>query len=189
MSYWVFTDIFEENGPPPTPFHGGFGLLTFQGIKKPAYFAYQFLNRLGAIELANADAASWVCRDDHGGAQVLLWNLTHPTGGKVSNQEFFRKIYPAQSRGNVRVELKSVPPGHYQLALCQIGFEKNDAYSAYLKMGAPAQLTRAQEQVLHEASTGKSEFTEAITVGAVGRLEKTLALRNNDVLLFTLTPL
>jgi len=60
MSYWVFTDIFEENGPPPVPFHGGFGLLTFQGIKKPAYFAYQFLNRLGAIELANADAASRV---------------------------------------------------------------------------------------------------------------------------------
>ena len=26
MSYWTFTDIFEENGPAMTPFHGGFGL-------------------------------------------------------------------------------------------------------------------------------------------------------------------
>jgi len=25
MSYWVFTDIFEESGPRFTPFHGGFG--------------------------------------------------------------------------------------------------------------------------------------------------------------------
>ena len=33
MSYWTFTDIFEENGPAPTPFHGGFGLLNLQGIK------------------------------------------------------------------------------------------------------------------------------------------------------------
>jgi xylan 1,4-beta-xylosidase len=26
MSYWTFTDIFEESGPVPSPFHGGFGL-------------------------------------------------------------------------------------------------------------------------------------------------------------------
>jgi beta-xylosidase len=31
MSYWTFTDIFEENGPVPSPFHGGFGLINFQG--------------------------------------------------------------------------------------------------------------------------------------------------------------
>ena len=40
MSYWVFTDIFEENGPRMTPFHGGFGLLNYQGIRKPAYLAF-----------------------------------------------------------------------------------------------------------------------------------------------------
>jgi xylan 1,4-beta-xylosidase len=45
-----------------------------------------------------------------------------------------------------------MPSGRYQLALWQIGFEKNDAYSAYLKMGSPAQLTRSQEQTLREAS-------------------------------------
>jgi xylan 1,4-beta-xylosidase len=27
MSYWVFTDIFEEAGPRFESFHGGFGLL------------------------------------------------------------------------------------------------------------------------------------------------------------------
>jgi xylan 1,4-beta-xylosidase len=70
--------IFEENGPPSTPFHGGFGLLTFQGFKKPAYFAYEFLNRLDTAELENADDASWVRRDDHGGVQILLWSLTPP---------------------------------------------------------------------------------------------------------------
>ncbi|TFZ65403.1 hypothetical protein E4631_14285 [Hymenobacter sp. UV11] len=44
MSYWTFTDIFEEAAVPPTPFHGGFGLLNLQNIKKPAYFAYQYLH-------------------------------------------------------------------------------------------------------------------------------------------------
>lgn len=53
MSYWVFTDIFEEPGPRFTPFHGGFGLLTIQGIPKSAFYAYGFMNKLGKTELTN----------------------------------------------------------------------------------------------------------------------------------------
>src|ERR1019366_9151544 len=66
MAYWVFTDIFEENGPRPTPFHGGFGLLNYQGIRKPAYYAFRFLNQLGSQELLSSDAASWVTRNPAG---------------------------------------------------------------------------------------------------------------------------
>ncbi len=188
MSYWVFTDLFEENGPPMTPFHGGFGLLTLQGVKKPAYFAFQFLNRLGAMELKNDDDASWVCRDEKGGAQILLWDLTRPADKAVSNQAIFRKLNPAQSKGNVRVNLTHVPPGNYRLALRRVGFEKNDAYSAYLKMGSPAQLTRMQEQKLREAASGRPEFERAVKIGANGQFEETLPLCENDVLLLTLVP-
>jgi xylan 1,4-beta-xylosidase len=37
MSHWTFTDVFEENGPPARPFHGGFGLINYEGIRKPAF--------------------------------------------------------------------------------------------------------------------------------------------------------
>jgi xylan 1,4-beta-xylosidase len=188
MSYWVFTDIFEENGPPMTPFQGGFGLLTVQGIKKPAYFAYQFMNQLGPTELQNSDSESWVCRDKKGGAQILLWDLTRLADASVPNQIIFRKLQPAKSKGSVRVHLSNVPAGNYQWALRQIGFEKNDAHSAYLKMGSPAQLTRAQEKILREAATGQPEFSREIKIGADGNFDETLPLRANDVLLLTLTP-
>jgi xylan 1,4-beta-xylosidase len=187
MSYWVFTDIFEENGPPLTPFHGGFGLLTLQGIKEPAYFAYQFMARLGTTELKNDDDASWVCRDEHGGTQILLWDLTRPAEKSVANQAIFRKLNPAQSKGSVRVNLANLPPGNYRLALRQIGFEINDAYSAYLKMNAPSQLTRAQEKALRDAASGKPEFERVVKIGADGKFSETLPLRENDVLLLTLT--
>jgi xylan 1,4-beta-xylosidase len=188
MSYWVFTDIFEENGPPMTPFHGGFGLLNVQAIKKPAYFAFQFLNHLGPTELKNDDDASWICRDEKGGAQILLWDLTRLADASVPNQAIFRKLQPAKAKGSVRVSLTNVPPGNYRLALRQTGFDKNDAYSAYLEMGAPPQLTRAQEQKLREASTGKPEFERDVKIGADGWFDETLPLRENDVLLLTLTP-
>jgi xylan 1,4-beta-xylosidase len=189
MSYWVFTDIFEEAGPPRMPFHGGFGLLTLQGIRKPAYFAYRFLGRLGPTELQNDDTASWVCRDDHGGAQVLLWDLTAPARDNVSNQALFRKLLPAKPKGAVHVTLTHVPAGNYQLTLWQVGFGKNDSYSAYLKLGSPAQLTRAQEKELRDASSGLPEFERELAVGPDGRFEQTLPLRENDVLLLTLSRL
>ena len=47
LSYWVFTDIFEEEGPAPEAFHGGFGLQTIHGIPKPSYHAYSMLHQLG----------------------------------------------------------------------------------------------------------------------------------------------
>ena len=48
MAYWTFSDIFyEENGAAWSIFNGGFGLLNFQGIPKPSFHAYRFLNQLG----------------------------------------------------------------------------------------------------------------------------------------------
>src|ERR1035438_8242232 len=41
LSYWTYTDLFEEPGPPTAPFQGGFGLLNPEGIRKPAFFAYK----------------------------------------------------------------------------------------------------------------------------------------------------
>jgi xylan 1,4-beta-xylosidase len=50
-SYWIFSDIFEENYFSSKPFHGGFGLLNIYGIPKPAYRAYELLHHLGDLEL------------------------------------------------------------------------------------------------------------------------------------------
>jgi xylan 1,4-beta-xylosidase len=188
MSYWVFTDIFEENGPANTPFHGGFGLMNLQGIRKPAYFAYQFLGRLGDTQLQSTDASSWVCRDPDGGVQVLLWDLAHPTGGKVSNQEAFRKVQPAGTVGEVKVRLTGMRPGPWEMELSRVGFEKNDAYTAYLKMGAPSQLSRSQERELKAAASGKPESHAELVVGTDGVFETKLKLRTNDVWLVRLNP-
>lgn len=186
MSYWVFTDIFEENGPPPTPFHGGFGLLNLQGIKKPAYFAYQFLAQLGATELKNRDAASWVCRDEKGGVQMLLWDLTRVADEKTANQEIFRKLIPAKPKNEIAITVSNVPPGDYRLRLWTVGFEKNDSYSAYLKLGAPSQLTREQEKELRAAAAGQTALDIEVTIGSDGRFAKTLPLCENDVILLKL---
>lgn len=46
-SLWCFTDLFEELHPFPQEFHGGFGLLTQGGVKKPLFYALKLLSQAG----------------------------------------------------------------------------------------------------------------------------------------------
>ena len=47
LAFWAISDIFEETRFGDGPFHGGFGLVNAQSLKKPAYHGYWFLSRLG----------------------------------------------------------------------------------------------------------------------------------------------
>ncbi|HLP02078.1 MAG TPA: hypothetical protein VK163_08630 [Opitutaceae bacterium] len=190
MSYWTFTDIFEEAGPRMTPFHGGFGLLNYQDLPKPAFFAYQFLHRLGGTELKCDDPAAFVARDDAGGAQALFWDftITHP-GPSVNNQEYYLRDNPAAPKGQVALKLAGLKPGRYELRATKVGYRANDVQAAYRDLGSPAQLTRAQVAQLRQAATGAPELTSKVKVGKDGRFEHAFPLRENDVWLVELKPL
>ena len=187
MSYWVFSDIFEEAGPRFTPFHGGFGLLNYQDICKPAFFAYRFFNRLGKVELENADAASFVTCDEAGNVQVLLWNftVTNPERGE-NNQLYYKRDLPPRALGTVRVELERMSPGSYMESVYRVGYRLNDAYTAYLDLGSPTQLTRLQVEQLRAVAAGNLSSQRDLVVDGNGRYQRELELRENDVWLILL---
>ena len=137
MSYWTFSDQFEEAGMPDKPFHGGFGLLTMQGLPKPACFAYRFLNDLGDTELACEDANVWSCRNREGAIQVLLWDYTHPEQDSP-DAEFFARDLPAKPTAPVRLSVSNLAPGEYTVNTTRVGYRHNDVYTAYLDLGSPA---------------------------------------------------
>ena len=45
MSYWSFSDVFEEQGVVRTPFYGGFGLIAADNIPKPSFNAFAMLHQ------------------------------------------------------------------------------------------------------------------------------------------------
>lgn len=186
MSYWVFTDIFEEAGPRFEAFHGGFGLMNTQGIRKPAYFAYQFLNALGPTELENGDSQSVATTDGKGNARVLLWDYSHTLPAGVNNQQYFIRDLPPAAKGDARVRLRGLAPGAYTLTLSQVGYRRNDAFTAYMDMGSPRQLTRNQVTALKATATGEPALRRTVRVGADGTFDYRLPLRQNDVFLMQL---
>ncbi len=187
MSYWTFTDIFEEAGPRMTPFHGGFGLLNYQDLPKPAFFAYQFLNQLGDVELASADPASFVCRDGAGDVQALFWDftITHP-GPSVIDQVFYLADQPAKPKGSVDLMLAGLRPGKYHLAAYRVGYRSNDVQSAWRDLGSPSQLTRSQVESLRRATSDAPVLEEEVVIDAQGHFARRFAMRENDVWLVKL---
>lgn len=76
-SYWTFGDVFEEQGVPFTPFHGGFGLVANGLIPKPTFYSFVFFKKLKEKE------GNCVYKDDNcvvmkynNEYRVILWNDT-----------------------------------------------------------------------------------------------------------------
>ncbi|WP_199509095.1 GH39 family glycosyl hydrolase [Flavobacterium sp. AG291] len=182
MSYWVFTDIFEEAGPRFTPFHGGFGLVTIQGINKPAFYSYQFMNKLGKTELKNNDNRSWASTDGKGNVQLLFWDFTntHP-GDSVNNQNYYIKDLPAKPKGKTNVSVNGLAKGNYKMNVYKVGYKVNDAHTDYIAMGRPDELTKAQVKELKDKNNGAPILTENITIKKDGTFTKVFDLRENDV--------
>lgn len=182
MSYWTFTDIFEEKGPRATPFHGGFGLLNYQSIKKPAYYAYEFLNKLGETEIKSSDNASWVCKNNKGDIQSLIWDftITQPED-KVFNGVYYKREIPAKPKGTVQLKYKNVEEGKYQLSIVKVGYQSNDLYGSYMKMGSPNQLTKKQVQELSNQNSGAPIISEVVEVKKDKIFNYQLPMRENDV--------
>jgi xylan 1,4-beta-xylosidase len=189
MSYWTFTDIFEEAGPRMTPFHGGFGMLNYQDIRKPSYYAFQFLNKLGNTQLKSSDPASFVCRSDNGSVQALFWDftITNP-GSSVINQEYYKADHPAAPKGQTEIHITGLKGRAYELTATRVGYRSNDAQAAYRDMGSPSQLTRAQVAMLKEVSDGRPVLRERIEPTEEGGFSRRFDIRENDVWFVELKP-
>jgi xylan 1,4-beta-xylosidase len=189
MSYWTFTDIFEETGPRWEAFHGGFGLINYEDINKPAFYAYQFLNRLGPTELQDSDPSSWICADISGGVQALIWDFTntHP-GPKVHNQVFYKRDLPSLPKNKVTLNLSHLRKGKYTVETYKVGYRVNDAYDTYRDLGSPAQLTRAEVAEIKSQNSGAPLEVSTVQISHNGKFEKQFDLRENDAVLIMLNP-
>jgi len=137
MSYWTFSDVFEEQGVKKTPFYGGFGLVAEDGIPKPAFDAFALLHELGEERLrVNADDVLATRRAD-GTLEIAAWNLVEPgaTGADKT----------------IAFDLKGVAEGA-QAAIRRVDAAHGDTLDAWKRMGSPSYPTKTQIEALRRAA-------------------------------------
>lgn len=136
MSYWAFSNVFEEQGVAKTPFYGGYGLIAIDGIPKPAFNAFKILHLLGDSRIELDSDSVLVTRRSDGSVVLAVWNYA-PPGNTGSPRDF-----------TVHFKGRSVT----QAVISHVDPEHGDVRSAYEKMGSPRYPTQAQIQELRRAA-------------------------------------
>jgi xylan 1,4-beta-xylosidase len=185
MSYWTYTDLFEEPGPPTAPFQGGFGLMNPEGIRKPAYFAYKYLHALQGDTVATNDPQTMVSTE-HGNVSAVIWDFEQPVQ-KISNRSFYTKPLPSHPAAPVQLHIAHlVANSAYRLQIYRTGYHANDAYTAYLEMGSPKQLTPLEIAHLNDLTRDMPETEKVVESQSKGTAVVTVSMRSNDIVLVKL---
>ena len=169
LSYWTFTDIFEEGGAGNTIFHGGFGLINLQGIVKPAYHAYRLLASLGDELLHRGPTGVTTRRSDSGKLAALTFH--YPPEMPLSVPASFEVVDKARRTLSLgEAETLSVTwtglEAHAPVLVETLDREHGNARAVWEAMGSPEDPTREQTEFLRAgADQTKKEVLQADAVG------------------------
>jgi xylan 1,4-beta-xylosidase len=137
MSYWTFSDVFEEQGVVKRPLYGGYGLIAEDSLPKPAFNAFKMLHRLGDVRIPESADDILVTRQKNGSLVIALWNLSPPgVSGEPKDM-------------NLEFESRA---GQDTATVYRLDADHGSLTKAYVAMGSPDFPTPAQIESLKEAA-------------------------------------
>ncbi len=153
MSFWTFSDVFEEGGPIPQPFVGGFGLRAKGGINKPSYYAFGLLHRLGTERLRNASNNVIVTRTQGARLAIAAWNLVDPVESSQANPDQHDPVQTDAGQARVARTIEFVfhgLPAGAHVTVQRIDSDHGNVLKEYAAMGRPLDPTPLQVTKLNQ---------------------------------------
>jgi xylan 1,4-beta-xylosidase len=166
MSFWTFSDVFEEGGPAAKPFVGMFGLRAEGGINKPSFYDFALMHQLGNQRLANESKNVLVTRRQNGDLAIAAWNLVDPDkqGGPTSMDLTISHVRP-----DAEVSIQRVDDDH------------GNPLKKFAALGSPLYPTPEQVKEMNTASTLPAPEQAKLKNGKLS-----LQLAKNALLLITI---
>jgi xylan 1,4-beta-xylosidase len=173
LSYWTFTDVFEEEGAGPSILHGGFGLVNYQGLVKPSFHAYRMLNQLGDQVVSQGDEYLVSRCSDSGKITAIMYHYPPEFTRTVpyipyGEREKAQAVQDTGSAAAVDIDLCGLPanaPFELEVLSCGHG----TIMEAWMAQGCPEPPTREQASELNQAVWSTSK--EAFSTDQSGRLK------------------
>jgi xylan 1,4-beta-xylosidase len=152
MSYWTFSDVFEEQGVIKQPFYGGYGLIAEGGVPKPAFNAFKLLHELGSRRIEVNSASALVTRRDNDSLAIAVWNLALPEEQGLSRE--------------ITIEIKGAK-NRRRAAISRVDSAHGSALAAYEAMGRPTYPSREQFNLLRQAAALSAPESRPIDGGRI----------------------
>ncbi len=152
MGYWTFTDVFEEFKQNQYLFHGGFGLMTYNGIKKAGYHAFYFLNKLGDELIERTDNMIITRRGED--YQILIYNYSHPNYlyrtfdySQLSSTSRYN-VFDQEEVNTFNLSIEGLN-GSYRIKKQYVNRKQGSSYDAWVSLGAPTDVDDETIRYLH----------------------------------------
>jgi len=169
VSWWTFTDIFEEGGFLSEPYNTstGWGLVNLYGIPKPVFRAYQLLHETGDTQFGVSGShptAGVLVTQNETHTQLLIYNHDLP-------------LVPLDEV-QVCVSITGLTPQNYESTLRRIDDDNCNPMATWVSQGSPEYPNQAQLEELLAASefvsssientVGNSDISFVVTIPAQG---------------------
>ena len=160
-SYWTFSDVFEEQDVPKAVFHGGFGLVALNSIKKPTFYAFEFFSRAGK-ELLYRDDNLLVTRDENRYV-IIGWNW----GEKKENDtaKSYKLKLPAISEEAILIKK-------------EVGGAQGNPLRTWSNLGKPRTLNKEQLAVLQASAEPLQRDEKLVAENGSYELELNIAVNH-----------
>lgn len=137
-------------------FIGAPGIVNDMGIRKPSYYAYYLLSKLGNEIVAMENGYIVTRKDDE--YCILLYSYTDELNEMQNYEDIFnkrgkRKIYKRKISLNIENIKKSS-----RIITYEISERVGSSYNYWLSMGSPDRLNKEEKEILHKASFPKIDF-------------------------------
>lgn len=169
-SYWTFGDIFEEQGVPFTPFHGGFGLVANGCIPKPTFWTFCFYKELNG-ECVHKSDDMVVLRTADGGYQGIAWKAGRVRSGKELELDI---AFPVEGTRE------------YVLIVKTVDEDTCNPLRLWHDMGEPSNLNEKQKKLLRDCA--RPLITSRRIAAEEGKLRILLTVKEFGVVYFALKP-
>ncbi len=170
-SYWTFSDVFEEWDVPKSVFHGGFGMIALNSIKKPTFYAFEFFSNAGR-ELLYRDENLIVTKND-GKYVIIGWNFHDMRDHKPSSDACYELSIP--SIGKQALIVKK-----------DVGGANANPMKTWSNMGKPRTLSKEQLKILQ--ASAEPIQTDAKLIEQNGTYEVEIAIPCNHLCMMEITP-
>ena len=151
MSYWTFSDVFEEGGVVKRPFYGGFGLMAAGNIPKASFNAFTLLHGLGDRRLALDSDVALATRTSDGRLAIAVWNYAPPGD--------------AGSPRQVTLSLRGLEATWHHLHIRVLDRDHGSPLGAWQAMGSPDFPSRQQQRQLRDAAQLPDPDVRTLTAG------------------------
>lgn len=176
FGYWTATDLLEEFKMSSEMFHGGLGLMTYNGIPKPAFYAFKLLAKLGR-QFIQQGKGYYITSSDMG-LQVLMYAYAHIDSlyqkgdASLINRTNRYDVFEEVGDIELTLELTDYHPGSYTIKRHIVNRQNGSVFDMWVRMGAPHSMDADTLNYLKQASCPLLTFEQVDITGTFSLVSK-----------------